>query len=319
MTLVAGVDIGGTNMQIGVVDDAGTIVGRTARRTGARGGADHVVATVADGLDEACANAGIERSAVSAVGLAAAGAMDFERGLVLISPNLDWDDLPLRDLAADALGRPVILENDVNAAAWGEYVLGAGRGGSGDALGVWIGTGVGGGLVLEGNLHRGNLHTAGEIGHTVAEPTGAAGARTVEDFCSRTGMRRRIVAGFAAHPDSVLAVHRADPDAIGTEEICAAYVAGDPLTCNVIHEAADRLGVAIGNVVTMLALPRVFLGGGMTESLGAPWIERLTASIKSAAFPPETADAVSVVATTLAADAGLLGAALIARDQSQGH
>ncbi len=156
---------------------------------------------------------------ISAIGVAAAGAIDIPRGVVLEAPNLGWHDVPLRDLLAGKLGRPVALDNDVNGAVWGEYHLGAGRGHD-DLLGVWVGTGVGGGLVLDGRLHHGQFFTAGEIGNTVMNPTGGPGERTVEDLCSRTAMKRVLGAR------------------VTTQQIARAYTEGDPATCDVVNRSA---------------------------------------------------------------------------------
>ena len=201
--------------------------------------------------------------------------------------------MPLRDMLAEKLGRPIALDNDVNGAVWGEYHLGAGRGHD-DLLGVWVGTGVGGGLVLDGRLHHGQFFTAGEIGHTVMNPTGGPGERTVEDLCSRTAMKRVLGAR------------------VTTQQIAKAYTEGDPATCDVVNESAELLGIAIANWVTALRLGAVIIGGGITEALGVPYLVRIRESFDRDVFPDELR-ACELVITTLTADAGMLGAALLAR------
>jgi glucokinase len=314
---VVGIDVGGTNMQFGVVDGAHAIIGRAAARTEAAEGLDHVLDNIVAGVGAACSAAGLNRADIAAVGVVAAGAMDIPRGIVLIAPNLDWHDVPLRDLLQQRIGRPVVLDNDVNGATWGEYHLGAGDG-CGDALGVWVGTGVGGGLVLGGRLHHGDFFTAGEIGHTVIEPSGPPGQRTIEDLCSRTGIRKLIGDGLSNQPDSI--IHEltvGDMSRLGTDQIKHAYDASDELTVDVIHRAADLLGVAIANWVTMLSLRTVFIGGGITEALGEPYLDRIRASFLEDVFPDRCRDC-RLVMTKLAADSGLLGAALLARQAIAG-
>jgi glucokinase len=292
---VVGIDLSATNLQFGVVNAENAVVGRARARTEADLGPDHVISNVCRGVEQACKAAGMRLDDIAAVGVAAAGAIDMPRGVVLQAPNLKWHDLPLRDMLAERLGRPVALDNDVNGAVWGEYQLGAGRGHE-DLLGVWVGTGVGGGLVLGGRLHHGNFFTAGEIGHTVMDPAGGPGQRTVEDLCSRTAMKRVLGAE------------------VTTQQIATAYTEGEPATCDVVNRSADFLGIAIANWVTSLSLGAVVIGGGMTEALGAPYFARIRASFDRDVFPDELR-ACELVMTALCADAGLLGAAMLAREK----
>jgi len=311
--LVIGVDVGGTNMQFGVVDASNRVIGRVSSKTEAARGFDHVLGNIERGVDAACGAAQVARSEIDAIGLAVAGAIDIPSGVVLSAPNLRWTDAPLRDRLTERLRRPVLVENDVNGAVWGEYKLGAGREAT-DALGVWVGTGIGGGLVLRGRLYYGPFFTAGEIGHTVIQPDAEPGARTVEEISSRTGMRRCIAERLADHPNCIM--HRlveSDPQRIGTDELRTAFEARDPLVHDVITIGARMLGIAIANWVTVLALDTVLIGGGITEALGRPYLDLVRAAFKADVFP-DRCRACSLRMTQLAADAGLLGAALLARD-----
>ena len=200
---VIGVDLSATNLQFGVVASTGEIIGRTRGKTEANLGLDQVIDNVVKGIGEACEAAGVTLDEIGAVGIASAGAIDMPRGVILNAPNLGWIDVPLRDMLQDKLGRAIVLDNDVNGAVWGEYRLGAGRG-RGDLLGVWVGTGIGGGLVLNGHVYHGSMFTAGEIGHTVITPHGAPGERVLEDHSSRSGMSKTLLRLLPQHPDSVL-------------------------------------------------------------------------------------------------------------------
>ncbi len=293
---VVGIDLSATNLQFGVVDTDNAIVGRARAKTQADQGRDQVIANVCAGVRAACDAAGITLNDITAVGVAAAGAIDIPRGVILTAPNLQWQDVPLRDILTAELGRPVALDNDVNGAVWGEYHLGAGRG-KGDVLGVWVGTGVGGGLILNGALYHGDRFTAGEIGHTIIDPAGKPGERTLEDLCSRTALKRVLGAKTT------------------TSAIAEAYRAGDQTTCDAVNRSAELLGVAIANWVTMLSLDAVIIGGGITEALGEPYIKHIRESFNRDVFPDELRTC-EISLTTLAADAGLLGAALLARQAS---
>jgi glucokinase len=266
------------------------------------------------GVDAACADAGVSTDDLGAVGICAAGAIDMPRGVVLNAPNLHWNDVPLRDIMAERLGRTIVVDNDVNGAVWGEHRLGAGRGRS-DALGVWVGTGVGGGLVLNGRLYHGTFFTAGEVGHTVILPDAPPGERTIEDCCSRTGMLREMRQRLDRHPESRIAGLPEDQDTIaGTSAIADAYAADDLLVCRVVDRAAELLGIAIANWVTVLSLDTVIMGGGMAEALGDAFLGRIRESFDRVVFPDRCRDCALLV-TKLAADSGLLGAALLARDE----
>jgi glucokinase len=324
--LVIGIDLGGTNMQAGVVNAANTIIGRSHCKTLAREGQPAVLNRITACAEAACVTAGVALDRISAVGIAAPGAIDIPRGIVLEAPNLGWRNVPLRSLLARKLSRPVVVDNDVNGAVWGEYQLGACRprkagaraaSRPADVLGVWLGTGVGGGLVMNRQLFHGTLFTAGEVGQTVIDPHGAKGRRTVEDFCSRTGMSRTIRVLLSEYPKSSL---RAAEDSrlrqVHSRELARAFRTRDPLAVRVVREAADLLGVALANWVTVLALDTVIIGGGVTEALGAPFIKLMRQSFERDVFPPRSRKA-RLVITRLMDDAGLLGAALLARANSR--
>jgi glucokinase len=321
--LVVGIDLGGTNMQIGVVDGRHRIIGRERRKTQAREGAEAVIDRIVEGVARACADAGASMKDVAAVGIAAPGAIDIPNGVVLEAPNLKWYDLPLRDILRKKVRCPVVVDNDVNGAVWGEFVLGAGRHHhhnkanelcTDDVLGVWMGTGVGGGIVIDGRLFYGEFFTAGEVGHTILFPCGEKGRRTVEDFCSRTGMCRTIHRRLKDFPNSTLcALTKATDGVIGSQQLADAYRNGDELAVSVVDEAADLLGIAVASWITLLALDVVIIGGGVTEALGRPYLNRIRASFKANVFPKRCRKC-KLVMTELKDDAGLLGAALLARE-----
>jgi glucokinase len=310
---VVGTDLGATNMNFAVVDAGGSIIGRAHLKTEAHEGRDRVVDNLVQGVNDACADAAVSLDDLGAVGIAAAGAMDIPKGIILVSPNLQWTDVPLRDIVAEKLGRPIFLNNDVNAAVWGEYKLGVGRGHD-DLLGVWVGTGIGGGLVLHGELHQGAFFTAGEVGHSVILPDALPGERTVEDCCGRTGMLRAMRRRLDLHPESHIAGLPEDQErTLATALIADAYANNDVLVCNVVNRGAYLLGIAIANWVTVLSLDKVVIGGGMTEILGEQYLARVRDGFRENVFPRRCQDC-ALVMTELAMDAALLGVALLARD-----
>lgn len=321
--LVVGVDLGGTNMTAGVVDERGRIVGRCKRKTRAQEGKETVIARLIEAIERACAEAGTTRAHLSAIGIGAPSAIDFEKGVVLNAGNLGWKNVGLRDIMARRCDVPVAVDNDVNVAAWGEHELGAGRN-RGDMLAVWVGTGIGGGLVLGGRLWRGPLFTAGEIGQTILFPNCSPGRQTVEEHCSRTAMVRSMETLLGFYPNSILrefTEHEArdarEPfdRAVSSSVIRECYFKGDAMVRRVVDASADLLGLAIANWITVLSIPTVILGGGVTEALGKSWIGRVRDAFEERVFP-SALRRVEVIASTLKDDAGVLGAAMLARDPS---
>jgi glucokinase len=310
---VIGIDLGGTNMQVGVVARDSSILARAKHKTLADLGKTGVIERIVDSAREVCAEAGLRMTRIGALGIAAPGAIDIPRGIVLEAPNLKWVNVNLRMELKKRLGIPVILDNDVNAAVWGEFKLGAGRKVD-DLLGVWIGTGVGGGLVLDGRLHHGPFFTAGEIGQTIIMPDGKRGSRTIEDFCSRTGMSQIIQRRLRKHPRSILhGLTDTVTRQTGSKGLAMAYRQKDELAMDIVNRAAHLLGIVIANMVTMLAIKRVVVGGGVTEQLREPFLKKVRASFTEHVFP-DRCKKCEIVYTKLEENAGLLGAALLARD-----
>ncbi|MCA9290326.1 MAG: ROK family protein, partial [Phycisphaerales bacterium] len=294
-----------------VFDASGAILGREHRATGAARGADAVIEDVAQCIESACAQAKVAVADTAGIGIATAGAIDAPNGVVLMAPNLRWEHFPLRERMRERLNHRVVIENDVNAAVWGEYQRGAATGAK-DVLGVWVGTGVGGGLVLGGRLHHGDFFTAGEIGHTIIRPDADPHFRTVEDVASRTGMSRIVHRLRAEHPDTVLpAAADGSIMTIHNHVLAEALAAGDALAKRVVDDAAELLGIAIANWVTALSLSRVVIGGGVTEALGASYLSQIRAAFDADVFP-DRCRACELVMTSLADTSGLVGAALLA-------
>ncbi|GJM19965.1 MAG: glucokinase [Phycisphaeraceae bacterium] len=310
--LTVGVDLGGTNIQIGVLDPAGTVLGRAKRKTQADEGREAILNRIAEGIEEAAGEAGVKVSDLPAIGIGAPGAVDPREGVVIEAPNLRWNRVPLAADLTKMLGPQVFLDNDVNAAVFGESRLGAGVGAT-DMVGVWVGTGVGAGLILDGKIFYGAGHTAGEIGHMILMPGNAPGSRSIEHNCSRTTVVNRLVQLIRANRTSIVPeLVDGKLEKIKSKVIAQAYDAGDELTREVVRDAATRLGTALAGVVTLLSLERVILGGGLTEALGKAYVNLVRDAVKRDAFPATIAKEVEVRASELEDDAGVVGAGLIA-------
>jgi len=309
-----GVDLGGTNMQIGVISPDLKLLAPAKRKTKADEGLEGVLGRVVSGVQEACQTAGLRLSDIGGLGIGAPGAIDPYRGMVLEAVNLRWKNVPLAELLEKRLKVPTIVDNDVNVAVYGENALGAGNQ-CANLLGVWIGTGIGGGLILDGKLFYGHFLSAGEIGHTILLPNNPKGNRSVEHNCSRTTVVDRIVRLIRSGQKSSLTDDVGDDlDNIKSKTVAKHYLAGDKLIKEVVDHAADLLGVTVANAVTLLSLERVILGGGLTEAIGKPLVDRVHKAAKDLVFP-EACRKFEMVASKLEDNAGVFGAAMLAMER----
>lgn len=295
MSPTVGVDLGGSHIRAVAFDDELAPLGRAEAPTGAEESVEAVVARVA-----ACVTEALAGEAPAGVGVGAAGLIDPWRGTVVLASNLGWRDVPLRDLLADALGgAPVRIDMDTNAAALAEARLGAGRGRR-HLLYVTVGTGVGGGEVLDGRLYRGASGGAGQIGHVVVDPAGppcgCGGQGCVEVYASGAGIVARAREAEVSGE-------------LTTATIFAAAAGGDPAAASVIDAAADALGLALATYVHLNNPEAIVLGGGVADAAPS-YRERAERTLRQRALPA-LADAVEVMPGALGGDAGTIGAALL--------
>lgn len=312
--LAIGIDLGGTNIQVGVVSDEGEVLGRAKMRTEADGGFEKVMDRVAAASREACEDAGVKMSMIHTAGIGVPGPIDPERGEVMEAVNLRWTNAPVVIALSDRLSVPVYADNDVNVAVYGEWRAGIGSGRT-NLLGVWVGTGVGGGLVINSQLHRGAHHSAGEIGHMIIHPGAHLGSRSVEHNCSRTAIVHELLKLIRANHHSMLpSLTNGKTNKIKSKVLAMAYEQGDDLVRTVINDSADLLGMAIANVVTLLSLDMVVLGGGLVEAIGKPYVDIVRDAIRREAFP-ESLRSIRVEASELGDDAGIVGAGIMALEE----
>lgn len=311
---LVGIDLGGTNVHGGVVTEDGKVVSTGKEKTNAEEGAAAVVETMVDLVSDVCKEAGVATSEVAAVGIGAPGAVDVERGIVINAPNIRWRQFPLAEELDKRFKTPVVVNNDVNVGTWGEYKAGAGTGFT-DLMGIFVGTGIGAGLILNGKLYEGAHHTAGEIGHTVISADAPIGRRTLENLASRTATVNHLVALIMANHESIMPdIVDGDFSKIKSKALSRAVDQEDELTIAVLEAAATYVATAIANSVTLLSLPCVVVGGGVTEALGDWWMKRVRRAFKERVFPKELG-ACEIRESSLGDDAGVVGAALLAAER----
>ncbi|MCD6290148.1 MAG: ROK family protein, partial [Anaerolineae bacterium] len=313
---VVGVDLGGTKILAAVVDAKGRIISRAKQRTPADRPVTEVITRIADTVRVAVTEAGLLVQDIAAVGIAAPGVLDAEAGVVRFAPNLHWRDVPLSAALRQQLGVPVYLENDVNMGTLAEHALGAGRGAK-DAIGIFVGTGIGGGIILNGKLHRGRNGSAGEIGHMVIKmggPRCGCGRRgCLEALASRTAIVRDIQKAIDKGTKSIVPeLVKGDMSRLTSGVLAKAVARGDKLTISVLKQAMKSLGIAVGGVVNLLGPEMVILGGGVIEALDDTWLDRVRKTARKYAMP-NAMEGVKIVRAQLGDDAVVLGAAVMAR------
>ncbi len=313
VALTIGVDIGGTKVAAGVVDEQGTVLQHLRRPTPGTQARD-VEDTVAAVVDALRAD-----HDVRAVGIGAAGFVDAQRARVMFAPNLAWRDEPLRDEVAGRTGLPVVVENDANAAAWGEHRFGAGKG-EADMVAVTVGTGIGGGLVLGGRLHRGRAGVSAEIGHLQMVPGGrrcGCGQRGCwEQYCSGRALLREAREIADVEPllgARLLELGGGEPEGITAPEVTLAAREGDAAARACFVEIGTWLGQGLADLATVLD-PGVFVVGGGVADAGDLLLEPARCAFAARLPAGRSRPLPEVRAALLGNAAGMVGAADLARD-----
>ena len=306
--------MGGTKILAALVDSNGCITSRAKKKTRAELGPEAVLERIHQTARETLQGAGIETGQVGCLGIGAPGPLDPKAGVVLEAPNLKWRNVHLKAFLEEKLGIETYLSNDVNAGTWGEFKLGAGRGAL-SCVGVFIGTGIGGGLVLDGKLWEGASHVAGEIGHICVDPNGpvcgCGRCGCLEAFASRTAMTREVLR-IAKKAKKTKSYTVDQGGQIRSKQYKQAFDSGDELFTHVIHNAAGHLGIGLGSVANLLNPECIILGGGLVEALGKPYVDLVEQSFNERTFA-SAASAVRIVEAALGDDAGIIGTALLAR------
>lgn len=305
-----GVDLGGTKMLLGVLDRASKVVWESRERSTGHDEDDLVELLVRE-IEEARS----ERGGVEAVGLGIPATIDHERGLAISAVNLPIDNLPIRDLVAERIGLPVFVDNDANLAALAEHLFGAARG-TRNAVLLTLGTGIGGGLILGGELYRGTTGAGAELGHVAIDLDGplcqgnCPSRGCVETFASGTALAREGREAAEREPDSALGKVLADGGEIDGKAVTEAALAGDEIALGVVVLAGRRLGVVLASFANIFEPETIVIGGGVMAA-GDLLLEPARRELEARALPPM--NRTPVVAAQLGYDAGMIGAAAMAR------
>ena len=321
MSVTVGIDIGGTKIAGGLVDLEGMVLARARRETPARssGGIVSAVIDVVHELAAAAKKSGMGE--IQAVGLGAAGLVDETRSIVHFAPNVNWDEEPLGAEVSAGCGLPVIVENDANAAAWGEFRFGAGRGAHA-MVAVTVGTGIGGGIIHRDRLVRGSFGMAAEFGHIVKVPDGrlcGCGKRGCwEQYASGNALlraARELASERRADAAVLLGLGDGTPEGVIGQHVTWAAREGDPVALEAFAAVGGWLGTGLADVAALLD-PEVFVIGGGVSEAGDLLMVPARAAFESALVARDHRPVAAVVSASLGNDAGLIGAADLARDLS---
>ena len=322
---IVGIDLGGTNIAAGVMPTDGTreIAMRmvpTRAEEGAEAVSDRIAALVEDVIAQTQVETGAERTDFLGVGIGSPGPLDRARGLVIVTPNLGWRDFPLRDAVSSRVNLPATLDNDANCATLGEWWCGAAKGGR-NVVGLTIGTGIGGGLILDGKLYQGASDAAGEIGHTTIDSTGrrckCGNYGCLEAYTSGPAIAERAREVLEGDDQSLLtAMVDGDVSKITAQTVFEASKRGDRVALDVVRDTAHFLGVGISNLINIFNPDTFVIAGGVTQA-GDLLFDPLRAEVRRRAFRPSV-EACRIVPGALPLSAGVVGAVATFRAQTLG-
>lgn len=325
MRMIVGVDLGGTSIVVGTVrEDGSALHGRLQERTpvarGPDGVIDRIVAMVHRSIEQTRRELGTSDLDIAGVGMGAPGPLDRARGLVIVAPNLGWQDVPLRDRIAEATGLTAAIDNDANCATLGEWWHGAGRGGR-VVVGITIGTGIGGGIVLDGQIFHGASDVAAEMGHTTIDVTGrrcrCGNYGCVEAYASGSAIAARAVEEIEAGTASrILEMAGGDTERVTAQIVYDAAQDGDALALEIERDTARFLGAGMANIVNILNPDVVVVAGGVTQA-GDRLFTPLRKEVARRAFKPAVA-ACRIVPGELPGTAGVFGAVAAFKTQLWG-
>jgi glucokinase len=315
--LFVGLDVGGTSMKAGVVDDTGRPLSGIALPTEAHRGQEFGLNRMCETIRAAVKQAGVPMEQISAIGVATPGLMDIPGGLILDPMNLKpWRNVPVKRHVREVFGLPTAFQNDANAAAYGEFWAGAGRGARSMVL-FTLGTGVGGGIIVGGNIIEGEHSHGAEVGHIKIEMTNPRECECgrfgcLEAYASATAVVKRTQEALAndGGRSSLHLLMRSDKE-LTSRAVFAASDAGDEMAGRIVEETALYLAIGAMNLMHVIDPDLIVFGGGMIAA-GDGFLERIRAHVRRLAFVVP-AERTRIVYAQLGADAGFIGAAACAR------
>jgi glucokinase len=307
-----GVDLGGTKILGGLFDDQFKLLARAKLSTPADFGAAAVFGQIRLLVGQVVREAGLQPDQITGLGLGVPGQVDPRTQRIRYAPNLGWKNLDLTTCLPPDWTWPCFVENDVKLGTYGEFTHGAAVGAR-HVVGIFAGTGIGGGLILNGEIYSGLNFSAGEIGHTIIHWRKGL---DLEAVAGRLSLMKRAATLLEDAPKVIRKEWKGlDLAKMKSSQLAAMYQKGDLIAVQLVEDAAHALGAAVGSVLNLLSPEVIIIGGGVAGALGPPFLERLW-EIAQRYVLPNVADGVRCVAAALGDDAGIYGAAALARSQT---
>jgi len=312
---VVGVDLGGTKIYSAVIDKKGKIYGSARVKTKAEEGFNAVVDRLFDCIMQAVKNSNIPLDEIGAIGLGSPGPLDLQEGKIIETPNLGWKDAPLKARLEKTLKKPVKVDNDGNVGLLGEYAYGAGHAAK-HMVGLFIGTGVGGGVIIDGKLLHGFNENAGELGHMILDPNGpkcgCGNNGCLEAFSGRLAIEKQIrIAEINGVPTKVFKRMNKKSSKIRSGVLAKCYFEKDPAVTAAIERSATYVGYAVSSLLNIFNPEVVVLGGGVVEALGGEYVKIVRKVAIENAFAIASRN-VRIIAAELKDDSAILGASFLA-------
>ncbi len=315
-----GFDLGGTKMLAAVCDSEFQVIGRKRKNTKGHEGAEAGISRIRSTIEAAVEDAELTFDRIAGIGIGVPGPLDLDAGVVLETPNLGWRDVPVCDLLEQQFGVPVVLVNDVDAGVYGEYRLGGAQGAR-CVVGLFPGTGIGGGCVANGEIWRGKKLSCFEVGHMCVQPGGPICG------CGRRGCLEAVASRLAISAECAKAAYRGqapnlqrlagtDLSNIRSGVLAEAIKLGDTIVEDIVRDAARKLGSACGAIVNLLAPDVILLGGGLVEALPGLMTEEVRCAAEEQAMPAYR-KTFKISVATLGDFASVKGAAAWAQSVSQ--
>jgi glucokinase len=311
--LHVGVDLGGTNIKFGLVDEQGRILHQGKVRTDPCRGSQAVLLSIIDCIHSLLAESSLRPQDLASIGIGVPGTADAAKSTVVYAPNIFWENVAVGSLIRQAFSAPFFIAQDTRAAAWAEYLVGAGQGLRGLAA-ITIGTGIGCGLVINGRIFHGALNAAGEFGHQIVEPGGN------RCNCGRLGCLEAYVGGLAIVREAGLRIPAIggligkQPSEVNVQDVYQLAIAGHPQALELTRSIVRYVGMGLVNLINLCSVELISISGGISNAPEALLMDPLIAFVRANAYV-SVANKVRVSTSALGEDAPLIGAALLYREK----
>ncbi|RKQ37791.1 ROK family glucokinase [Oceanobacillus halophilus] len=312
--MMIGVDIGGTTVKIGFINQDGEILKKWEVPTNTSNGGKAIMDDIWKSIQGHTHSLNISKGSLLGIGIGAPGFIEPDSGFVYEAVNIGWKNMDLAKEMKERANLPVYVQNDANIAALGENWIGAGNGAK-NMIAVTLGTGVGGGVIANGSILNGENGMAGEIGHIKIDPNGipcnCGGIGCLETICSATGIKRQGIDAVSINPDSKLAKFYEEHGKLSAKDIIDFAKSGDEISVQIINNTVDILGRTLANMATIINPSKIIIGGGVSKA-GVYLLDLIASSFETYAIP-KLNDVCELKLAELGNDAGIIGGAYLVK------